>query len=37
MNYHNDEWIMEQVTRHWNEALKLYPKYRIVGIFLCGS
>lgn len=37
MNYHNDEWIMEQVTRHWNEALKLYPKYRIVGVFLQGS
>lgn len=37
MNYHNNEWIMEQIQRHYNEALKLYPEDRIVGVFLQGS
>lgn len=37
MNFHSDEWIVKQVYRHWNEALKLYPEYRIVGVFLQGS
>ena len=37
MNFHSDEWIMEQVKRHWNEAKKLYPQERLVGIFLQGS
>ncbi len=37
MNFHSDEWIMEQVYRHWNEAQKIYPRNRLVGIFLQGS
>lgn len=37
MNFHNDEWIYEQVKRHYNEALKLYPENKIVGVFLQGS
>lgn len=37
MNYHSDEWIMEQVKRHYKEALTLFPADRIVGVFLQGS
>lgn len=33
-NYHSDEWIMEQVNRHYQEALTLFPEDRIVGVFL---
>ena len=36
-NYHSDEWIMEQVNRHYQEALTLFPEDRIVGVFLQGS
>lgn len=36
-NFHTDEWIMEQVERHYQEALKLFPEDRIVGVFLQGS
>ena len=36
-NYHSDEWIMERVHEHWLEALTLFPKDRVVGIFLQGS
>jgi hypothetical protein len=36
-NFHSDEWIMERVHEHWLEALTLFPKDRIVGIFLQGS
>ena len=37
MNFHSDEWIMEQVKRHYDEARKLFPEDRIVGVFLQGS
>ncbi len=37
MNFHSDEWIMEQVERHYQEALILFPEDRIVGVFLQGS
>ena len=37
MNYHSDEWIMEQAKRHYKEALTLFPADRIVGVFLQGS
>ena len=37
MNFHSDEWIMEQVNRHYQEALTLFPEDRIVGVFLQGS
>lgn len=36
-NFHSDEWIMEQVKRHYQEALELYPADRIIGIFCQGS
>ena len=36
-NFHSDEWIMEQLNRHYQEALTLFPKDRIVGVFLQGS
>ena len=37
MNYHSDEWIMNGIRRHYEEALKLFPEDRIVGIFAQGS
>lgn len=37
MNYHSDKWVMEQVQRHYNEALKIYKKEQIIGIFVQGS
>lgn len=37
MNFHSDEWIMEQIKRHYDEACKLFPEDRIVGVFLQGS
>lgn len=37
MNYHSDQWIMDRVQEHYNEALESFPKDRIVGIFLQGS
>lgn len=37
MNYHSDEWIMDKVQEHYNEALELYPADRIIGIFCQGS
>lgn len=36
-NFHSDEWIMEQMNRHYQEALTLFPEDRIVGVFLQGS
>ena len=37
MNYHSDEWIMYEVKEHYNEALKYFPKDKIIGIFYQGS
>lgn len=37
MNFHSDKWIMEQIQRHYNEALKYYHPDRIVGVFCQGS
>ena len=37
MNFHNDEWIMDRVREHYNEALKYFPEDRIVCIVLQGS
>lgn len=36
-NFHSDEWIMEKLNEHYNEALQYFPEERIVGIFLQGS
>ena len=36
MNYHSDEWIINGVKRHYEEALKLFPADRIVGVFAQG-
>ena len=36
-NFHSDEWIMEQLNRHYQEALTLFPEDRIVGVFLQAS
>lgn len=37
MNYHSDEWIMNGVQKHYEEALKIFPSDQIVGIFAQGS
>lgn len=37
MNYHSDEWIMERMKEHYNDALSHFPEDRIVGIFYQGS
>lgn len=37
MNYHSDNWIMDGVREHYNEALEYFPEDRIVGIFYQGS
>ena len=37
MNFHSDEWIMDRVKEHYEEALTLFPEDRIVGIFYQGS
>lgn len=37
MNFHSDKWIMNQIERHYNNALNLYEKDRIVGVFCQGS
>jgi predicted nucleotidyltransferase len=37
MNFHSDEWIMDRVREHYNEALGHFPEDRIVGCFYQGS
>lgn len=37
MNYHTDEWIMEKVNEHYQEAKELIAERQIFGIFLQGS
>lgn len=37
MNYHNNEWIMKQINRHYNYALTLYNEKQIIGVFCQGS
>lgn len=37
MNYHTDEWIMERLNEHYQEALTIFPKDKILGIFIQGS
>lgn len=37
MNYHSDQWIMDRVREHYNEALEHFPEDRIVGCFYQGS
>lgn len=33
MNFHSDEFIMNGVREHYNEALKSFPEDRIVRIW----
>ena len=37
MNYHSDEWIMEKVFEHFQEAKTIIPEQHIVSIALQGS
>ena len=36
-NFHSDEWVMEQIHRHYKEAKERYSEERILGIFCQGS
>ena len=36
-NFHSDEWIMDHVRQHYNEALEHFLEDRIVGVFYQGS
>lgn len=37
MNFHSDQYIMDRVREHYNEALEYFPEDRIVAIVLQGS
>ena len=37
MNYHSDEWIMDRLREHYEEALTIFPQDKILGIFIQGS
>lgn len=37
MNFHSNEYIMENVREHYNEALEYFSEDRVVGIFYQGS
>ena len=37
MNFHSDEWIMNEVKKHCDESLNYFSKDNIVGIFYQGS
>lgn len=37
MNFHSDEWIMERLNEHYQEALEYFPEDRIVGLYYQGS
>jgi len=37
MNFHSDEWILDRVKEHLEEAKTLVPRTHLVGIFLQGS
>lgn len=37
MNFHTDEWIMDRVREHYNDALTQYPEHRIIGVYYQGS
>lgn len=37
VNFHSDEYIMDRVREHYNEALEYFPEDRIVGIYYQGS
>lgn len=36
-NFHSDEWIMDRLTEHYEEAKTLIDESRIVGLFCQGS
>lgn len=37
MNYHDDKYIMERLQEHYTEAMTIFPKDKILGIFVQGS
>ena len=37
MNFHSDKWIMDRLREHYEEALTIFPRDKILGIFIQGS
>lgn len=37
MNFHSDEWIMNNVQCHYNEAISLQGENKVAGVFAQGS
>ena len=37
MNYHSDSWIMDRLQEHYQEALTIFPKDKILSIHIQGS
>lgn len=37
MNFHDDDWIMSQLSKHYDDACTIVPENRIIGIFYQGS
>jgi hypothetical protein len=37
MNYHSDKWINDRLREHYEEALTIFPRDKILGIFIQGS
>lgn len=37
MNFHSDEWILDKVEKHYEEAVELLGEGRVVGVFYQGS
>ena len=36
-NFHNDEWVMNKIQNHYDEALQYFSESKIIGIFCQGS
>ena len=37
MNFHSDEWVMNRLKGHYEEALTIFPKDKILAIIVQGS
>lgn len=37
MNYHSDGWVMDRLQEHYQEALTIFPKDKILSIHVQGS
>ena len=37
MNYHSDSWIMDRLQEHYQEALTIFPKEKILSVELTAK